>query len=172
MLVVQSRDRDDGLYLALVPNDLTAAQINEGLAEIRIDPGRVWRSTAGRKPPWGWRRPFCRFRGWSEAERENHTGPSARCGLALYGLPKLLSLGGIPEGSAQVQAISCLGQDISSVPDRCEGREPPRRECGGVVWWTRSISPEHAQDRTANACSNRDRRIVPYGFRGSASRRR
>ena len=41
MLVVQSRDRDDGLYLALVPNDLTAAQINEGLAEIRIDPGRV-----------------------------------------------------------------------------------------------------------------------------------
>ena len=40
MLVVQSRAATTASS-RLVPNDLTAAQINEGLAEIRIDPGRV-----------------------------------------------------------------------------------------------------------------------------------
>ena len=41
MLLVQSRNRDDGLFLALVPHNLTAAQVNDGLAEIGIDPGQV-----------------------------------------------------------------------------------------------------------------------------------
>ena len=41
MLLVQPRDRNDGLYLALIPADLDAHQVQEGFAEIGIDPQQV-----------------------------------------------------------------------------------------------------------------------------------
>lgn len=41
MLLVQSRDRNDGLYLALIPADLDADQVQEGFAEIGVEPQQV-----------------------------------------------------------------------------------------------------------------------------------
>ena len=41
MLVVQSRDRDDGFFLVFVPNSLTADQVKDGFAEIGIEPQQV-----------------------------------------------------------------------------------------------------------------------------------
>jgi len=42
MLLVQPSNRNDGLFLVLVPNDLEAAEITGGLAEIGVDPQQVF----------------------------------------------------------------------------------------------------------------------------------
>lgn len=41
MLVVQARGRRDGMFLVLVPNNLDAGQVQEGMAEIGVEPQQV-----------------------------------------------------------------------------------------------------------------------------------
>ena len=63
MLVVQAKGRNDGFFLALVPHNLTAAQVNDGLAEIGIDPLRVMEVSGWEKAAVGLAAAFLPFPG-------------------------------------------------------------------------------------------------------------
>lgn len=61
MVVVQPKDRNDGVFLVLVPNDLDAGEITDGLAEIGVDPQQVFEVSGWEKSSVGLAAAFLPF---------------------------------------------------------------------------------------------------------------